>query len=83
MFVEVLKNHIIKGVYCNDAVVIAMGLRTLDNSFIMMRCKLDGVYFGDSKVVNEDIVAENGVIHAVDTVMIPDSGKTVMVPVVI
>ncbi|XP_041359331.1 transforming growth factor-beta-induced protein ig-h3-like isoform X2 [Gigantopelta aegis] len=74
---KVLKHHIIKGVYCNDAVVIAMGLKTLDNSFIMMRCKRDGVYFGDSKVVEGDIVAENGVIHAVDKVMIPDSVKTV------
>ncbi|XP_071087717.1 transforming growth factor-beta-induced protein ig-h3-like [Haliotis cracherodii] len=74
---KVLEKHVIKGVNCKDAVVIAMGVKSLDGSMMMMKCKRDGVYFGGAKVVDGDISASNGVLHGVDKVIIPQSVKEV------
>ncbi|XP_059161229.1 transforming growth factor-beta-induced protein ig-h3-like [Physella acuta] len=72
---KVLQRHIVRGVYCADAIVVSVGLKTLDDSRLLFRCKREGVFVNDAKVVDPDIVASNGVIHGIDQVFIPDSVK--------
>ncbi|XP_050414995.1 transforming growth factor-beta-induced protein ig-h3 [Patella vulgata] len=74
---KVVDHHVVKGVYCSDSVIIALGLKTLDGSRILFRCKRYGKYIDKAKLVEEDIVGKNGVIHGIDTVLVPDSVKNV------
>ncbi len=46
-------------------------LRTLQRSPLEVRFKDGGVYAGDARVVQPDILAVNGVIHKIDKVLIP------------
>ncbi|ESP02703.1 hypothetical protein LOTGIDRAFT_237846 [Lottia gigantea] len=75
---KVIEHHIVKGVYCSDSVIIALGLKTLDGTRLLFRCKRSGKYIGNAKLEQMDIVGRNGVIHAIDNVLIPDSVKTVV-----
>ncbi|RUS74228.1 hypothetical protein EGW08_017996 [Elysia chlorotica] len=70
-----MKRHIIKGVFCADAIVVAVGLKTMDSGRMLFRCKRDGMSINQAKVTIPDIVTGNGVIHGIDTVLLPDSVK--------
>ncbi|GFS08115.1 transforming growth factor-beta-induced protein ig-h3-like, partial [Elysia marginata] len=72
---KIMKRHIIRGVFCADAIVVAVGLRTIDADRMLFRCKRDGLSINQAKVVYPDIVKGNGVIHGIDTVLLPDSVK--------
>lgn len=37
------------------------------------------IFEGKAKIIKPDIVATNGVVHLIDEVVIPDSGKFVIV----
>ncbi|CAL1531397.1 unnamed protein product [Lymnaea stagnalis] len=73
---KVLERHIIRGVYCADAIVVSVGLKTLDNARLLFRCKRDGLLVNDARVVFPDMVASNGVLHGIDTVLLPDYVKS-------
>ncbi|KAK3740740.1 hypothetical protein RRG08_048982 [Elysia crispata] len=72
---KILKRHIIKGVFCADAIIVAVGLRAVDSGRMLFRCKRDGLSINQAKVTHPDIITGNGVIHGVDTVLLPDSVK--------
>ncbi|BFZ14982.1 hypothetical protein BsWGS_18021 [Bradybaena similaris] len=73
---KVLQRHVVRGVYCADAIVVAVGLKTLDDARLLFRCKRDGLWINEAKVLHPDLVASNGVIHGIDTVLLPDSVKS-------
>ncbi|XP_076446809.1 transforming growth factor-beta-induced protein ig-h3-like [Babylonia areolata] len=70
---KVIRHHVVKGVYCGDAIVVAVGLKTLDEGRVLFRCTRDGLMANQARVVDQDIVASNGVIHGIDQVLLPDS----------
>ncbi|XP_012941286.1 transforming growth factor-beta-induced protein ig-h3, partial [Aplysia californica] len=72
---KVMKRHIVRGVYCADAIVVAVGLKTMDDSRLLFRCKRDGLRVNEARVIHPDITASNGVMHGIDTVLLPDSVK--------
>ncbi|KAL5012780.1 hypothetical protein ScPMuIL_011331 [Solemya velum] len=74
----VVKYHIIKGVYCEDAVIISCGLTTLEGDRLTFRCRQDGSYVDDAKVIQGDITAKNGVVHGISKVILPDSVKDML-----
>lgn len=71
---EVIKRHVVRGVYCGDAIVVSVGLKTLDDSRVLFRCTRNGLYVNGARVVDRDLLATNGVIHGIDRVLLPDSG---------
>ncbi|GFN81510.1 transforming growth factor-beta-induced protein ig-h3-like [Plakobranchus ocellatus] len=73
---KILRRHIIRGVFCADAIVVAVGLKTMDQDRLLFRCKREGLWINQARVVHPDIVTSNGVIHGVDTVLLPDSVKS-------
>ncbi|XP_025085246.1 transforming growth factor-beta-induced protein ig-h3-like [Pomacea canaliculata] len=70
---KVIKRHVVRGVYCGDAIVVSVGLKTLDDSRVLFRCTRNGLYVNGARVVDRDLLATNGVIHGIDRVLLPDS----------
>ena len=67
---SILTYHLLPDEYYADDVVSSSLLTTA--SGIDVRVEVDGdVYINDAKVLMTDIEADNGIIHVIDTVMIP------------
>ncbi|WP_425499911.1 fasciclin domain-containing protein [Fontisphaera persica] len=70
--VAVLKYHVVPGkVMAAD--VKTMEARTAQGQAVSIKVTSEGVMVDNAKVVKTDIVAENGVIHVIDTVILPKS----------
>ncbi|KAL8570301.1 hypothetical protein ACOMHN_011322 [Nucella lapillus] len=72
---KVIRHHVVKGVYCGDAIVVSVGLKTMDEGRVLFRCTRDGLTANEASVVEPDLVASNGVIHGIDKVLLPDFVK--------
>ena len=72
---EKLKAILLYHVHAGDAVmakdVKTMELSTLNGKPLMVKVDGDGVMVNDAKVIKTDVVASNGIIHWVDTVILP------------
>jgi uncharacterized surface protein with fasciclin (FAS1) repeats len=67
----ILKNHVIEGkVMAAD--VKSGTVRTLDGKKVEVAVENGKVGFGGAQVIATDIKASNGVIHVIDTVVMPD-----------
>lgn len=63
---------------CAESIIFHCGVKTMDGSRVMAKCKNDAVYIDNAKVVGPDILATNGVVHAIDEVLIPDAGNALI-----
>ena len=72
---EALKNillyHVVSGKVKSKDVVKLDKATTLNESDVKIKVKDKNVMINDSKVVQADIYASNGVIHVIDTVLLP------------
>jgi uncharacterized surface protein with fasciclin (FAS1) repeats len=67
----ILKGHVIKG-RVKAADVKAGKVTTLEGNEVEIKVQNGKVSFGDATVVATDMIAGNGVIHEIDTVVIAD-----------
>ncbi|MGD8930748.1 MAG: fasciclin domain-containing protein [Lysobacterales bacterium] len=70
--VKILTYHVIPGKVTAAEVVSLNTAQTANGSDVAIRVVGETVFINDSKVVAADIGASNGVIHAVDTVLLPN-----------
>lgn len=68
--VAVLKYHVVAGKVTSGQVVKLKEAKTLQGQTFAVSAK-DGVKINNAKVVKADIEASNGVIHVIDTVLLP------------
>jgi uncharacterized surface protein with fasciclin (FAS1) repeats len=72
---EKLKAILLYHVHAGDAVmakdVKTMSLSTLNGKPLAVKADGTGVMVNDAKVIKTDVVASNGIIHWVDTVILP------------
>lgn len=69
--VDILKYHVLSGrVYSEDAVA-AKSAKTLEGSSVAVRVTDAGAMINDAKLIATDVDASNGVIHIVDSVLMP------------
>ncbi len=76
---EVLLYHVVKGKVMSGDVVKISEAETLSGQKFNIKTNDEGVVINKSKVIKTDISASNGVIHVIDTVLLPptaDSQKT-------
>jgi uncharacterized surface protein with fasciclin (FAS1) repeats len=71
--VAILKYHVVPGKVEAAEVVNLTKAPTANGADLAISVKDDTVYVNDSRVVATDIAASNGVIHVVDTVILPQS----------
>jgi uncharacterized surface protein with fasciclin (FAS1) repeats len=67
---QVLLYHVTEGTVLAEDVVKLKKAETLNGQKVAINAK-DGVKINDATVIKTDIMAENGVIHVIDTVLIP------------
>lgn len=68
--------HLLKSVQCSEAIMAGSVYETEEGSSVEIGCDGDSLTVNGVKMVlKKDIVATNGVIHLIDRVLVPDSGK--------
>jgi len=70
--VEILTYHVVAGKVTAAEVVTLESATTVNGSDVVIRVVDETVFINDSRVVATDIGASNGVIHVVDTVILPN-----------
>ena len=68
---RILTYHVVAGKVTSDQVVNISEANTVAGIMVPIEVKMGSVYVGGSKVVTADVMASNGVIHIIDTVMLP------------
>lgn len=73
---EALKNvllyHVVSGKVTSDEVVKLSNAKTMSGKLLNIDVKNGKVMINQSKVTNADIKTSNGVIHIIDTVLMPE-----------
>jgi len=70
--VEILTYHVVAGKVTAAEVVTLKSAKTANGSDLAIRVVGETVFINDSQVVAADVGASNGVIHVVDTVLLPN-----------
>jgi len=68
---RILTYHVVSGLVMADAVVGISEAATVAGINAPIEVKMGEVYVGGAKVTTADVVTSNGVIHIIDTVMLP------------
>jgi uncharacterized surface protein with fasciclin (FAS1) repeats len=68
---QVLLYHVVKGDVTAAQVVKLTSAKTLEGSAVPIRVENDKVYIGGAQVIKANVTASNGVIHVINTVLIP------------
>lgn len=72
--IAILKYHVVSGKVMAEKVVGLSEAKTVQGSIVKIEVKDGGVLLnGKAKVVKTDINSSNGVIHVIDTVILPKS----------
>lgn len=68
--------HLLNSAQCSEAIMAGSVFETAEGSTVEIGCDGDSLTVNGIKMVlKKDIVTTNGVIHLIDRVLIPDSGK--------
>jgi uncharacterized surface protein with fasciclin (FAS1) repeats len=68
---NILLYHVSPGERMATSVVNAKQLRMMNKQFTQISVNSSGAFINDAKIIATDIDASNGVIHIIDTVLIP------------
>ena len=72
---DILLYHVVPGVVSSETVVTLTEAGTALGENVTVTVEDGKVFINDSEVIITDIEAENGVIHVIDTVLSPPSGR--------
>ena len=70
---QILKYHVVSGRVYSDQAAKLNHADTLAEQTIDIENKSQGLYINDARVVKADIDSSNGVIHVIDTVILPEA----------
>jgi uncharacterized surface protein with fasciclin (FAS1) repeats len=68
----ILTYHVVPGSVSSKQVVKLASAKTVNGQSVSIKSDKNGVMVGGAQVVKTDIAASNGVIHVIDTVMLPN-----------
>lgn len=70
---NILLYHVVSGEVKAEDVVKLNSASTVSGQDVMIKVIDGSVYINDSKVTTADIIASNGIIHVIDTVLLPSN----------
>lgn len=73
---DILTYHVVRGRFESGAVARLKSARTLNGATVAIRVQDGKVFINDAQVTVVDVRASNGVIHVIDTVLIPPARPT-------
>lgn len=69
--VKILTYHVVSGKVMAADVVKLHSAKTVEGGMVMIRARGGSVMINNAHVIKADIVTDNGVIHVIDTVIMP------------
>ena len=69
---EILKYHVVSGRVTAAQVVNLDSATTLEGSDVTIKTEAGNVMINDAQVTQADVITSNGVIHVIDTVLLPN-----------
>ncbi len=72
---DILLYHVVSGAVLAEDVVMLDEAETLLGEFVSIRVENGMVFVDDAQVIITDIVADNGVIHVIDSVLLPGEAE--------
>lgn len=80
IFVDILKYHIIPHTVCSSAISGNVTTHNIEGELMNFERYEDDRLIIDGKVeiIKPDIMASDGVVHFIDTVILPDSGNFIL-----
>lgn len=73
--VDILTYHVVAGEVSAEAAMKMTKATALNKKDLALEVKDGSLYLNESKVVTADVAASNGVIHVIDTVLMPPADK--------
>ncbi len=74
--IDILTYHVVRGKFESNTVVNLKSARTLNGATLAIKVEDGKVFINDAQVIVVDVRASNGVIHVIDTVLIPPAKPT-------
>ena len=71
--IDILKYHVVSGRVYDDQAVKARSAQTLLGRSVKIGFSAEGISVNDANVVSKNIETSNGVVHAIDAVLLPGS----------
>jgi len=69
---DILLYHVVSGTVLSSDLSVGQMAATLNGQSVNVSINADGVFINDAQVIVADIQTDNGVVHVIDVVLIPD-----------
>ncbi|MEM1243988.1 MAG: fasciclin domain-containing protein [Pseudomonadota bacterium] len=76
--ISVLAHHVVFGQHEADEIAKMSELQTVEGSNARIEANAQNIKVDAANVTQSDIIADNGVIHAIDAVIVPESAGSIL-----
>ena len=72
MLIDVLQQHVVSGKVMAEQAMKLSQAEAINGNELMLKVENEVLNVGDAKVIAADVATENGVIHVIDSVLLPE-----------